>query len=158
MPDAEFQDPLENYDPKEYEEPLERALAEERVGEVSSGPYETISPGTPIRDAIATLAASEIACVAVAEDGKLVGMFSEWDVLNKVALEYDEIADHPVSEVMTADPFFVHRNDSVAKAMTIVALLGYRHVPVLDGDGRVVGIVGPRRIGAFLESRALAEG
>ena len=68
----------------------------------------------------------------------------------KAALEYDKLKDVPVSTVMTDQPIYVYVNDTSAKALSVMAIAGYRHVPVVDEDLNVCGIVSPQRVTAFL--------
>jgi CBS domain-containing protein len=145
-----FKDPLENYEPKTYEDPLEEALAEETVGAIRHEPYTSIPPSTPVHVAVQTLADLHIACLLIEEDRKLVGVFSDRDVLDKVALEYDEVKDQPVESVMTGNPIYVYDTDSPAAALAVMAVAGYRHVPVLNLDEELVGIVSPQRVTSFL--------
>jgi CBS domain-containing protein len=149
MPE-EFRDPVENYDPKEYKDPLERALCEESVAAIQHEPYECISPETTVEAAVKKLAGLHIACLLVAKDGNLLGVFSDRDVLDKVALEYDELRSRPVSEVMTNNPIYVYETDSAAAALAVMVVAGYRHVPVLNLRDKLVGIVSPQRVTAFL--------
>ena len=100
----EFVDPLQNYDPKTYNNPLEKALAEDTVTAIQSTPVATVTPDTPVQAAVKALADLEVSCLLVAKDGKLVGLFSDRDVLDRVALEYDQVKDRPVGELMTTDP------------------------------------------------------
>ena len=148
---AEFQDPLENYDPHEYADPLESVLNAEPVSILHSTPYASVPPDTSVREALARLAGLHIACLLIEQDGKLVGVFSARDVLNKVALEHDEVKDLPVSEVMTTDPVFVYDTDSTAATLCVMAVSGYRHVPVVNLSGDLVGIVSPQRVTEFLQ-------
>ncbi|HRX77539.1 MAG TPA: CBS domain-containing protein [Pirellulaceae bacterium] len=149
-PDA-FQDPLENYDPKVYEDPLEEALAEKTVSEICHEPFVTISPDLPVHKAVEKLAGLHVSCLLVAEEGKLLGVFSDRDVLERVALEFDAVKDRPVRELMTNNPVYVYETDSSAAALTVTAACGFRHVPVLDVEHKVVGIVSPQRVTAFLQ-------
>lgn len=146
----EFQDPLENYDPKTYDDPLEEALAEETIGAIQSTPFATASASATVREAIARLAKQHVACLLIEEDNKLVGVFSDRDVLDKVALEYDEVIDRPVSEVMTREPIFAFDSDFSGAVLSVMAISGYRHVPVLSSDKAIVGIVSPQRVTSFL--------
>lgn len=147
----EFQDPLENYDPRRYGGPLERALAEETVAAIQSTPYVSIPPEMPIHEALGRLAALHVACLLVEKDDRLVGVFTDRDALDQVALEFDEVKDQPVSSVMTKDPVYVNDSDSSAAALSVMAVSGYRHVPVLGLDGKTLGIASPQRITAFLQ-------
>ncbi|NIL99096.1 MAG: CBS domain-containing protein [Planctomycetales bacterium] len=146
----DFQDPLENYEPKTYEDPLEQALAEETVSAIRHEPYVRIPPDTPVQAAVEKLAGLHVACLLVEQEGKLVGVFSDRDVLSRVAEEYDQLKDQPVSEVMTNNPIYVYETDSPAAALAVMAVAGYRHVPVLNLDDQLVGIVSPQRVTAFL--------
>lgn len=149
-PDA-FQDPLENYDPKVYKDALEEALAEKTVNEICHEPFVTIPSDTPVHKAVEKLAGLHVACLLVTEDDKLVGVFTDRDVLDKVALEFDELKDVPVSKVMAVDPAYVYETDSSAAAISVTAVCGFRHVPVLNVDQKVVGIVSPQRVTTFLQ-------
>jgi CBS domain-containing protein len=146
----EFQDPLNNYEPKEYNDPLERALIEEEIGTIRHEPFTTISPETTIGEAVDQLAGLHVACLLVAENDRLVGVFSDRDVLLKVAFEYEEVKNRPVREVMTTEPIFVNETDSAVSALSVMALCGYRHVPVVDLDDNLVGIISPQRVTDFL--------
>jgi len=80
-------------------------------------------------------------------------VFSERDVLNKIADCFEQVKDQPVSQFMTPQPVVVHESDSSAKALNLMAVGGFRHVPLLDLDDKVVGVIGPRRITNYLKDR-----
>jgi CBS domain-containing protein len=146
----DFQDPLQNYDPKVYNDPLEKALAEETVGAIQSTPVAMVTPETPVHAALQTLARLKVSCLLIEDQSKLVGVFSDRDVLERVALEYDQVKDRPVRELMTANPVVVYESDSAAAALSIMAVSGFRHVPVTKVDGTIVGIISPQRVTEFL--------
>jgi CBS domain-containing protein len=145
-----FQDPLENYEPKVYTDMLERALAEEKVIAIQYRPVATASPDTPVHEAIEELIKLHVGCLLIEEQGKLIGVFTDRDVLNKVALEYDQMKDKPVTEVMTPNPAFVYESDSSGAALSVMAVSGFRHVPVTDINQKVLGIISPQRVTTFL--------
>ncbi len=149
----EFQDPLQNYDPKVYTNVLEKALAEETVVAIQHRPVAVTSTNTSIRDAVDQLANLQVACLLIEDEGRLVGIFSDRDVLDKVALEFEQLKDRPVSEVMTKDPVFVYESDSAAAAISVMAVNGFRHVPVTDAKQKVLGIISPQRVTAFLRKQ-----
>lgn len=148
----EFQDPLENYEPKTYSDPLEEALAEETVAAIRHEPYVSIGPDTPVHAAIEKLAGLHVACLLVEQDRKLLGVFSDRDALDKVAHEYDQVKNRPIREVMTGNPIYVYETDSPAAALAVMTVAGYRHVPVLNLADELVGIVSPQRVTSFLHS------
>ena len=111
-PDDDFQDPLENYEPPSYDDPLEKALAEKDVTEIQTRPYAAVSPNTTVEEALKRLQGDDIACLMIEEEGKLVGIFGDRDALDKVALEFDSVKDCPVRDLMTTDPVYVYETDS----------------------------------------------
>lgn len=146
----EFQDPLQNYDPKVYNDALEKALAEDSVAAIQYRPVAIVSPQTTIEEAIGQLVDLQVSCLLVEDEGRLVGVFSDRDVLNRVALEFEQVKNKPVSEVMTKEPVFVYESDSSAAALSVMAVNGFRHVPVTDVKQKALGIISPHRVTAFL--------
>ncbi|REJ72229.1 MAG: CBS domain-containing protein [Planctomycetota bacterium] len=157
VPDPNFEDPLSQYDPPEYSDPLEQSLVEEKVGVLQTQPYESVPPDATIREAVEKLIRIHHACLLVEEDGKLVGMFTDRDFLNRVALEYEELADQPVSSVMVKDPVYVYETEDAAATLSVMAVSGFRHVPFLNLEHKLVGIVTPRRVTQFLHEHASPE-
>ncbi|MBC8872303.1 MAG: CBS domain-containing protein [Planctomycetes bacterium] len=150
-------DPLNDYEPREYTDPLEEALAEETVAAIRSKPYAEISPDKTIHAAIQALSGLKVASLLVVEEGRLVGVFTERDVLERVSTRIDDVRELPVREVMTANPIVVYETDPAATALSAIAAAGYRRVPVLDINDEVVGVISPRRVISFLQERFSCE-
>ena len=95
----EFQDPLENYEPRSYEDAVEEALAEQSVNAIMHEPYASIASDTIVSDAVRKLSEYQIALLMVETDGKLTGVFSHRDVLNRVADAFglEDPHYHPLS-------------------------------------------------------------
>lgn len=147
----EFVDPLSNYEPRAYRDELERVLTEETAGAIRSSPYSQVDSNTTIRRAVHALYGLQVSSLLVVEGDRLVGIFTERDVLEKVAERYSDLADVPVRDVMTKNPIVVYEGDSVGTALAAIAAGGYRHVPVLNTDGQVLGVLSPRRVLGYLE-------
>ena len=147
----ESKHPLRNYAPATHHDPLEKALLERTVDAVESQPCAIVGLAMPVHRAVQRLANVEVGCLVVVDKGRLAGVFTKRDVLDKVALQYDEVKDCPVSQMMTPKPAFVYDSDPVAAALCVIASGGHRHVPVLNSNERVVGIVSPIRVTFFLQ-------
>ena len=145
-----FTDPLSNYDPPQYADELEQALAEDQVADMEIRPFVAIAPDTRVGDAVRMMAESTIYSMLIVEADRLIGIFTERDVLNKVVDQWDVVKDKPVSELMTPNPTAVHETDPPGVALNLMAAGGFRHIPVLDFDDKVVGIVGPQRTSSYL--------
>lgn len=148
---SDFEDPLKNYDKPKYADDLERSLMEDPVTSMEITPFKTVPPHTKIQDAMRIMADEDIACLMVEDKGLLVGVFSERDVLNRIAEDFKTMKDQPIRVVMTRDPVYIHDTDTPAQALNLMAIGGFRHIPILDVDDRIVGILGPIRVVRYLE-------
>ena len=100
----------------------------------------SIAPGTPVLDAIRTMAERHVGALLVMEGEKLSGIVSERDYARKVILMGRSSADTPVRDIMTAAVITVQPETPVEKCMQIMTEHRVRHLPVIEG-GRVVGMV-----------------
>jgi CBS domain-containing protein len=117
---------------------------EDRVGVLDIRPPTTVFPHTTVCQAIAAMLERNIgALLVVDEQGKLVGIFSERDLLKKVAGIHVLFADMPVRSFMTPRPVTLASTDTLALALHKMDGGGYRHVPVLD-KGKPIGMVSVR--------------
>ena len=120
---------------------------------IESQPCAEVRSDAPVREAVELLNRLKISSLLVVDDGHLVGIFTERDVLESVAERYTKIADAPVSEFMTSDPIVVYECDPVGAALAAIAVGGYRHVPILSLTDSVIGIISPKRVFDFLAAR-----
>jgi CBS domain-containing protein len=109
-----------------------------------------VDPADTVRKAIDEMNRHRVGCVLVEEGGRLVGVFTERDVLGKIAPGGIDIDRTRVAEVMTRDPECLTPDDGVAYALNKMSFGGYRHIPLVDDDGRPVGIVAMRNIVDFI--------
>ncbi len=92
-----------------------------------------------------------IGCVLVTgAEGKLEGIFTERDLLTKVALQPIDWSQERVADYMTPEPETLRVDDRIAWALKLMHVGGYRHVPITDLQGRPVGVVSIRDIVEFI--------
>jgi CBS domain-containing protein len=111
-------------------------------------PVATVEGGTSLAEVAEALAAEEVGALCVTEDGRLVGIVSERDVVAHVAAGAD-LAHLTAAEVMSNDLVMAAPDDSVLEAARMMEGAQVRHLPVLD-DGRIAGIVSMRDLFAVL--------
>ncbi len=98
-------------------------------------------PDTPLSQALDKMRKNRAACALVCSGGhELLGILTERDVLRKVVGENvdDSI---PVEQLMTPTPRSLSQEDTLLKAIQLMTEGGYRHVPLTDKDGRLVGLI-----------------
>ena len=137
--------------------PVERALLNDRVQLFQGRQPLIVSPTMPVREVLRLMVDNKVGCVAVAEAKKLVGIFTERDVLLKLGEKAAELGGHPVSEFMTAKVESLPPTAKIAFAVHRMDLGGYRHIPVTNAAGEPTGIFSVRDILAYL-TRKLAAG
>jgi CBS domain-containing protein len=86
-----------------------------------------------------------IGAVPVVHNGKLVGIFSERDLMRRVVAEGRDCSSTCLAEVMTDDPLTVSTTEDLGNCMALMRRHGFRHLPVCH-DGQLVGIVSLRDI------------
>ena len=94
----------------------------------------SIAPNRPVFDALVILAEYKIGALAVLEEGKLIGIFSERDYAREVVLKGRSSKTTHVNEVMTAKVITGNPDDLVEAAMGMMAEKHIRHLPIVDGD------------------------
>lgn len=152
---GKFSDPLSDYSPPEFDDSLEEALCDNDLAAMELTPMVTVGLEVPVKEVMGRMSELGIACVLVIDDDhRLHGVFTERDVLDKVAEQYDHVKDLPIRVVMTLDPICAYEMEMPAKALNMMAVGNFRHVPVLDADDRLTGVLGPRRVTDFLNKHS----
>ena len=116
-------------------EGLARSVMEDNLGQLEQEEILTARPDETALEVARRMKAAQTACALVLDDGKLVGIFTEHDVLCKMTGEKAHAAERPVSELMSANPESLQETDSVAAALNKMAMGRYRHVPIARTGG-----------------------
>ena len=103
----------------------------------------TATPDTSINQASIAMRNARVGALAVLEEGKLVGIFTERDALFRVLAAGRNPETTTVSDVMTADPQTITPNSPLSHALHLMHEGGYRHMPVVE-NGYLMGMVSVR--------------
>ena len=95
---------------------------------------------TPVRDAVAMLASKRIGALPVLENGKVAGIFSERDVIYRLADDGAACLDKTVGEVMTSPPVTVEPSTKIDDALSLMTKRRFRHFPVIE-NGELVDFI-----------------
>jgi CBS domain-containing protein len=99
-----------------------------------------------MREAIDMMREKQLSCVLVVEQGQLVGVLTEWDVVTKVAATHLEVDRVPLRDVMRPEPDCLRLDDTLIDALHQMSLGDYRHVPVVDERRRPTALVSMQAI------------
>lgn len=86
-----------------------------------------------VRDAVRRLAERRIGAMPALRQGQVVGIFSERDVLYRLAEEGASCLEREVGEVMTSPPVTIEQHTSADEALELMTLRRIRHLPVMEG-------------------------
>ena len=114
-----------------------------------------LTAGQTIREAAAILSDHEIGAAPVLDGDRLVGMFSERDILRRVVTARRDLDETRVAEAMTPDPRTVSAETSLIEALALMIEGKFRHLPVVDGDGRVIAMLSIRDMKGLVLGAAL---
>jgi CBS domain-containing protein len=104
-------------------------------------PLATVSPNDAVYDALKKMADNDVGALLVLDGERLVGIFSERDYARKIILQGKASKDTRVSEIMSDKVLYVTLDRTVSECMAIMSEKHFRHLPVLDENQQVVGIV-----------------
>lgn len=115
------------------------------IGNIIAGrPAIGVAKATTVRAAARLMAEKRIGAVLVVEAGRIAGIFTERDALNKVLAGNLDPDRTPLAAVMVADPLTIGPDKPLAHALFMMAEGGFRHVPVVAADGTPLGMVSAR--------------
>lgn len=132
------------------DQPIERAM---------SAPSQTAHPDDSLTEAVSRLAHDRIGCLPITDKGELVGLVTVTDLLAaevQRAMSPRTETGPTVADCMTRSPATVKPGDSLLDAAGRMQSLQVRHLPVVDGDGDVVGMLSDRDVRVAIGDPALA--
>lgn len=131
---------------------MEIDLLHRPLGDLIADDYITVGGQETVGNVVRRLNEEGQHCAIVMDQERILGIFTERDVLNKLAHGFDKRSAAPVREYMTADPETLNAHDPVAFALNRMMVGGYRHIPILQ-NGRLAGLVSVRDLLGYFTTR-----
>ena len=128
---------------------LSRNLKVDSVSRLHPTPPRHLDPRATVAEAADLMRREKVGCLLVCEGERLVGIFTERDLLTRV-LGMGRPLTLPLAECMTPDPVTVHPKDPIRVAVKRMEAGSYRHLPVVDETNRPVGVLSVKRIVHYL--------
>ena len=104
-------------------------------------PLAVVAPGDTVFHALTVMAKHDVGALLVLDGEQLVGIFSERDYARKIILQGKTSKETQVSEIMSDKVAYVTPNVSLDECMALMTEKHFRHLPVLDDEGNVLGII-----------------
>jgi len=128
------------------------SLATDPLSELQPHVPISLGPDATLDEVVVTMRANNIGSILIVDqDGKLAGVFTEHDLLKKAACEIQDLTTVRVRDYMTPNPTALTADAPIAHALHLMSIHGFRHLPIVDSQGRPIGIISFRDVVAFIE-------
>jgi CBS domain-containing protein len=131
---------------------LESVLANESVGSAASHPALVVDASAPLVEVLHQMREGNRGAALVVSNATLVGIFTERDVMMKVAGQSLDLEHTAVSQLMTVDPVTLPADSSVAFALNKMLIEGFRHIPLVDDQNQPIAVVSMRDLIDYLSN------
>jgi len=129
--------------------PAAQRLKDKRIGEVVNPRLIQSSPDISVQRAVELMRENKSAYIVVADNRRVVGMFTESDVTRKIiGKNVDE--KRPVRDFMTKDPIVLRQDDTVGRAVDLMAENDFYHIPLVNEKQELINVLSVRTLVRFL--------
>ena len=116
---------------------VELTLRQTKIRHLQLKEMVCVAPDTSLGETIATMQRQRNGCALVAVESSLMGIFTERDLIRKVAGCSQVGLDRPIRDFMTPEAAVLSPDNSLLEAVLLMNQGGYRHIPLVDSDDRV---------------------
>ncbi len=117
-----------------------------KVSDIAQNPPPTVKSTAMVDEAVRVMQNARGGAVVVVDDGRVAGMFTERDVLLRVVAASKEPEATLVREVMTSNVDSIVEDTPALKALELMVSRHIRHLPVVDSQGHLNGLISMRNI------------
>ena len=109
-------------------------------------PAVTVGSDVTVMDAITAMEEATVGAVVVVDSGEIKGMFTERDVMLRIVHPKKDPSQTPVADVMTSPVLTISQETSPDDALKMMSDRHFRHLPVVDSDGKVEAMISIRHL------------
>lgn len=120
------------------------------IARLNASKAVTVEKGTALNSCIDLLIARGIGCLVVVDDGKLCGIFTERDVLLKIAGKGIDLEKEVIDDFMTANPIPIKIDSTIEDALKLMHQGRYRHVSIVDENQTPLYVVSIKDIVGYI--------
>jgi CBS domain-containing protein len=138
---------------EESEPTAQHSLSFVNLSGLMSDTPVTVTAEATLAECIGTMRERDIGSLMVIDDdGRVVGIFSERDVLTKVACSIEKLESETVGSLMSTEVITLWTRDSIAAALHHMTRSRIRHIPLVTATGQPTGVVSFRDIAGYIET------
>jgi len=125
--------------------PLRKILSETTLSRLPLTPPLLVDIGETVEDIIHKMNEASLGCVLILKDKKLAGIFTERDLVHRVIDENIDLQT-PIGNIMNSPVTTLSPEKSIAQTICMMVEKGYRHIPLMNKEGEILGLVRSRDI------------
>ncbi len=112
--------------------------------------HPVVQSGTSLHSVIETLKNEKVGCVMVEAADELVGVMTERDFLLRAIDKKLDFTKEIVDDYMTPDPERLKSDDSIAYALNKMHVFGIRHIPIVNDENKIEGMISVKDVVAHM--------
>ncbi len=150
---SEFDDELTRMDELEQatDAPINKALSlNDAISNLELRYHPTVQTGTSLQAVIDILREKKVGCVMVESDGTIEGVMTERDFLLRAISKGLDTEKAIIDDFMTSNPETLQADDPIAFALNKMHVFGIRHIPILNADNSIHGMVSVKDVIAHI--------
>jgi CBS domain-containing protein len=128
-----------------------------KVHEVMTDRPRCVTPETPVSEAAQLMKSDDIGSLPILDGERLAGVVTDRDIVIRAIAEGKDPRGMPVREVASRDLVKVHADEDLSSALQLMASQQVRRLPVVDDDGRLVGILAQADVAVEAKEKAVGE-
>jgi CBS domain-containing protein len=113
---------------------------------IARTPLVAVGAEATVNEAVRTMAQASIGAIGVTDRNRVIGIFSERDLMLRVVLEKRDPERTHMRDVMTSPVETIHRDSTADEALKVMLEKHIRHLPVIDRDGTLCGMISMRNL------------
>jgi CBS domain-containing protein len=127
-----------------------------KVRDAMTPTVETASPSQRLSDAAQTMKAADIGSLPVVDNGRLVGVLTDRDIVMRAVAEGADVNTVEVGAVASRDPVTTTPEESLDAALALMAAHRVRRLPVV-ADGMLVGLLAQADVAIEAKEKSVGE-
>ena len=128
-----------------------------KVHEVMTDRPRVVTPETPVSEAAQLMKNDDIGSLPILDGEQLAGMLTDRDIVIRAVAEGKDPRGMPVREVASRELVTVNADQELSRALVLMAAQQVRRLPVVDDDGRLVGILAQADVAVEAKEKAVGE-
>ncbi len=128
-----------------------------KVHEVMTDRPRCVTPETPISEAAQLMASEDIGSLPILDGERLAGVVTDRDIVIRAIAKGKDPRGMPVREVASGEVVKIHAEQDLSDALKLMASEQVRRLPVVDDDGRLVGILAQADVAAEAKEKVVGE-